>query len=264
MERTFNSKTNDEAYIQELLNMELDELEKNSEALTQNRPAERNEVVNAEPNLNNIEENEKKSNSRNTSQDLEKSYLASDYLADNITVSTIFSIIESSPNSHSSESNNGIGDMNIVIRNQTENQLVYNSVNPVEHRVPVENPAPSIQHFIARNNQGPNIRSNKLPRNRAINYNNRGLGSYESLLKLDEDAYDRGKGFKPEALAQMIVLKFKPRNQNLNCNICIDDFQVGQSYVILQCLHYYHEKCIKNWLSRKKTCPFCLSEVKLD
>ena len=41
------------------------------------------------------------------------------------------------------------------------------------------------------------------------------------------------------------------------CSICYDEYQKGQKVVALVCKHTYHEGCINNWLSRKRSCPNC-------
>ena len=88
--------------------------------------------------------------------------------------------------------------------------------------------------------------------------------TYESLLELDKDAYDVGKGFNARDLKKICVSVLKPSSKKITCNICLIDLEIDQKFIILPCVHYYHEDCIKNWLSRKKTCPTCHSEVKLD
>lgn len=126
-------------------------------------------------------------------------------------------------------------------------------------------PAEYIPHYTPENrvqNPGSNISGVNRDQNIAA-YNN-APDTYESLLELDRDAYDLGKGFNPKDLKKFIVSVFKSNKQNFTCSICYVDLEVGQNYIILPCVHYYHEDCIKNWLCRKKICPICTSEVKLD
>ena len=49
----------------------------------------------------------------------------------------------------------------------------------------------------------------------------------------------------------------------INCSICMDDYKEEDQIVILKCNHYYHEKCIENWLCNQKvTCPICRKDTR--
>ena len=39
------------------------------------------------------------------------------------------------------------------------------------------------------------------------------------------------------------------------CNICLEDMVSTQKRAVLKCRHVYHEKCLKKWTQRSKTCP---------
>jgi len=42
------------------------------------------------------------------------------------------------------------------------------------------------------------------------------------------------------------------------CIICYADFKEGERVKrIVSCGHYFHEECIKSWLSKKQSCPTC-------
>lgn len=45
--------------------------------------------------------------------------------------------------------------------------------------------------------------------------------------------------------------------ENPTCVICLSDYALGEMVSILPCLHYYHKKCISDWLPRVNTCPIC-------
>ena len=56
--------------------------------------------------------------------------------------------------------------------------------------------------------------------------------------------------------------------KNLQCSICLDDFEKDDKCIKLPCKedpHYFHSGCdkcsgIKEWLKRKNTCPMCRTE----
>ncbi|PWA52958.1 Zinc finger, RING/FYVE/PHD-type [Artemisia annua] len=41
------------------------------------------------------------------------------------------------------------------------------------------------------------------------------------------------------------------------CAICLKDFKLNEELSVLNCRHYYHGSCIKEWLTWKNQCPLC-------
>ncbi|KAG6038742.1 hypothetical protein E4U41_003769 [Claviceps citrina] len=70
--------------------------------------------------------------------------------------------------------------------------------------------------------------------------------SEEALGKLDRRPVDQ----------QML----EPEGQ-VECSICIDDMEVGQTAVFLRCKHWFHEDCVVLWLKEHNTCPVCRTPI---
>jgi len=47
-----------------------------------------------------------------------------------------------------------------------------------------------------------------------------------------------------------------------SCDICLDDFQKGETTKVLNCKHDYHSKCVDPWLKQHTTCPKCRRQVR--
>ena len=45
------------------------------------------------------------------------------------------------------------------------------------------------------------------------------------------------------------------------CIICLSEFTQGEKAIILPCIHFFHEECIKNWLEKQNFCPICKFEL---
>ena len=45
--------------------------------------------------------------------------------------------------------------------------------------------------------------------------------------------------------------------QQLQCTICMIEFNMGQNVKRLICGHYFHDDCVTGWLQRHGTCPNC-------
>ncbi|ORY92411.1 hypothetical protein BCR35DRAFT_247538, partial [Leucosporidium creatinivorum] len=44
----------------------------------------------------------------------------------------------------------------------------------------------------------------------------------------------------------------------VDCSICLTRFRVDDLAVVLpNCLHAFHERCIRSWLARSRECPLC-------
>ncbi len=46
------------------------------------------------------------------------------------------------------------------------------------------------------------------------------------------------------------------------CSICLENFKPQTSVYKLKCKHYFHKKCLKQWMKQKPTCP--LDRQKLE
>jgi hypothetical protein len=47
------------------------------------------------------------------------------------------------------------------------------------------------------------------------------------------------------------------------CSICLED-NTPNEVSIFKCQHQFHEKCIENWLKKKRSCPLCRCNILLN
>ena len=45
-----------------------------------------------------------------------------------------------------------------------------------------------------------------------------------------------------------------------NCTICLENFEKNDKVINLDCLHMFHDNCIKTWLKKNNYCPICKNE----
>nr|TKS15648.1 E3 ubiquitin-protein ligase RING1-like isoform X2 [Populus alba] len=46
-------------------------------------------------------------------------------------------------------------------------------------------------------------------------------------------------------------------NQNLQCSICLEEFEIGSEAKEMPCKHKFHGECIAPWLELHSSCPVC-------
>lgn len=51
--------------------------------------------------------------------------------------------------------------------------------------------------------------------------------------------------------------KFKEKE----CSICLDSYMEDEIIIYLECGHYYHNECSKQWFKDGKTCPLCRASL---
>lgn len=64
-----------------------------------------------------------------------------------------------------------------------------------------------------------------------------------------------------EAMPVSTVAEEDLAGKDLNCAICLADFEVGEDIRRLGCSHFFHTSCIDEWLRLCSTCPLCNDDV---
>ncbi|CAD8105100.1 unnamed protein product [Paramecium primaurelia] len=86
--------------------------------------------------------------------------------------------------------------------------------------------------------------------------------SYEQLLQLEEQMGTVSNGIAREDIRR-IRKRVIQQSDNIQgiCPVCQCNMEIGEKYRKLGCNHYYHSKCIKNWLLQHNNCPVCKQNV---
>jgi len=66
---------------------------------------------------------------------------------------------------------------------------------------------------------------------------------------------------KKKALKIKTVDSNDEENLLNECSICIEKYKKHEKIIILECDHNFHEKCIKEWLNNKNSCPNCRENI---
>ncbi|SBS86064.1 RING zinc finger protein, putative, partial [Plasmodium malariae] len=73
------------------------------------------------------------------------------------------------------------------------------------------------------------------------------------------------KNFYLWFISWTIILSSDRKLKNESCSICLSDFIEKDDIVELRCLHNFHTRCAKKWLSQRRQCPLCQRDVmKMD
>lgn len=86
-----------------------------------------------------------------------------------------------------------------------------------------------------------------------FNYNNITNNNYKS------SDYNNNKNIIKDLKVNKIddISKFKEKI----CVICLEDFKQNDNYILLQCIHFFHDDCIKEWILNKNICPICKYKI---
>ncbi|KAL5203072.1 hypothetical protein ABZP36_014024 [Zizania latifolia] len=93
--------------------------------------------------------------------------------------------------------------------------------------------------------------------------------TYEELLDLEDRIGYVSTGLHEDEITRSLRMvkysSFNPKHfateVERNCSICQEEFEANDEAGKLNCGHSYHVHCIKQWLSRKNTCPVCKTAV---
>jgi len=66
-----------------------------------------------------------------------------------------------------------------------------------------------------------------------------------------------------ESLPQVEVIKDLLQQQQ-ECYICQENFEIGEKISVLPCSHLFHVDCVMKWLKEHNTCPVCRYELETD
>ncbi|KAI3730605.1 hypothetical protein L1987_61777 [Smallanthus sonchifolius] len=102
---------------------------------------------------------------------------------------------------------------------------------------------------------------------------NADIMSYEELVELsDRIGYVDG-GLQEEEILECLKrpkksfiksVDFNSRVKDSKCSICQEECKGDEDLGKLECGHYHHLDCIKQWLLRKNECPICKTVAKPD
>lgn len=114
-----------------------------------------------------------------------------------------------------------------------------------------------LDHYLKVTNQSANHANNDSTRNLVSGH---GHSSSSTQLILN--------GIDIRALAKDLHVLTAPEDfyPALKCSICLENYiPLESSVLILSCKHFYHEKCLSNWLINfRKSCPLCNRTIKIS
>ena len=94
-------------------------------------------------------------------------------------------------------------------------------------------------------------------------YPNPDAMSYEQLLQLEDNMGNVNKGLTKTQFRKLPEIRYDKDkySENYQCIICMEEFKQKEKVKLLPCGHIFHNNCIKEWLLKQKSCPFCKSEI---
>lgn len=91
--------------------------------------------------------------------------------------------------------------------------------------------------------------------------------SYEELIQLSETIGEvKSRGLSETIIDNLPVAIYDKGNKGKideNCVVCMNEYQLQDKLTVLDCSHYFHQECLRDWLLRQAKCPVCRIEVRL-
>ena len=84
---------------------------------------------------------------------------------------------------------------------------------------------------------------------------------YISCYKCNKNFYENVKDTSPNFTKSPLVVGPDLASENIECSICLGIYEVGQTIVVLNCMHFYHEACLNTWNDEHMECPQCREDI---
>lgn len=158
------------------------------------------------------------------------------------------------------------GYMNILPNNLMNFPMAQPQIHLVQNNLPMMNNADYRNQNPIRNdnNNNNNVLIRQLNVNsvniRPINQNNNNNDLMDEqrrkqMLEIRKDVINNLKEFLYKNTAKEIKIKQQIESE---CSICLEKYQANDKLILFNCdFHYFHKKCILDWLKRNHLCPLC-------
>lgn len=79
------------------------------------------------------------------------------------------------------------------------------------------------------------------------------IAQLESKIKAKNIKFDKIKASELKEITEAKTLD--------DCAICLQNEEAGTEYILLDCMHYFHNECISSWVQVKQRCPICTRSI---
>ena len=236
-DEVYQCSTCKNAFVEEMEEINNEAQSQNQQSQTQNNQTQSNTRINITINNNNNINNNNRAN--NTSQ-----------------ISN-----QNNPGQYQYGMNNTLlflpSTVNYVTMN--ENNLIPSMMNSIGSIF--SNISPEINNFFNSFNMNNGLISFLNNHNNDFQFNN----LVNIMMSFDLGSNNRHPPASDKAIKELKKIEVNDNNlsnyKNITCNICLENFEVGNILRILECNHEFHENCIITWLKSNNTCPICRHEL---
>ena len=162
-----------------------------------------------------------------------------------------------------------------IVKNNHRNANNLNTLNTLNNFLNSSSSYEIVTQIVVPSNNSNNSNNiyitNLFNRNRPMlgflsNHNND--NQFENLLNIIMSFDSIHKGNPPASEKAINNLKKTDINKDnikdyneKTCNVCLENYKEGDISIKLDCEHYFHDKCIIQWLKMRNTCPVCRHEL---
>lgn len=154
---------------------------------------------------------------------------------------------KSYPNLCNSNNNN-----NLNKKKKRQNDTLNNIMNLLSHTEPM-----------TRNEMnGMSLLMNRLENNNNFYHNN----NYS-----DNNEKKKFENLRKQLILELDEFQYKNINKFINknsfddsCSICLEKYKITDIIKELPCQHFFHKKCLLQWLNKSDFCPLCKTDLKKE
>ena len=152
--------------------------------------------------------------------------------------------------------------------NKSNNSFIYNLNNNIEKEVDdCDNESENKSNIFESDcflNSLSDLNLNRLFNGLDLIEDHKGLFNYFCSYNDDFD-FEHHQNLSENFLNNLPKTKFGDDNDiNINpskCPICLDEYKKGDELTKIPCNHWFHSKCILEWLKQDDICPICNFEL---
>jgi len=85
----------------------------------------------------------------------------------------------------------------------------------------------------------------------------------DEIRNISKQIIDQVNQYEIAQFPSFLYKNIPNKIDNVSCPICLEEYKDESMLSITDCIHFFHEKCLKKWIDTSHTtCPICRTDLK--